>query len=187
MIYLLFAIMGAVLGLVGGGGAILTIPILMKFAGLSIVEAGTASLFIVGLLSVVGAIQGFIKKEILIRPLIEVFFVTGAGVAFARLWLVPNLPRTPETESWVRWVLVVLLIVVGVKMLKGASPSTTISNTIASSPVSPRTQRALLLIRLWVVGVLTGFLGAGGGFLMIPVLVSLYSMPLKTAVPTTMA
>lgn len=170
--------MGFVLGLLGGGGGILTVPILVGFFGLAATEATGSSLFVVGLTAVVGAIHGLIKKQVEIPPALLIAIPSMLGAIAARKFVVPNIPAHIfglSKDQVLLTAFAILMIVVGIKMLMKR----------AEGP-EPKHNPALVIAYGLAIGLLSGTLGAGGGFLILPVLTLLLSIDLEKAIPTSL-
>ena len=181
-------IMGGVLGLLGGGGSILTIPILVYIFGITPSTATGYSLFIVGLSAAFGAVHYAKKKQIDYK--VGVIFTIPAfiGVYIARSVVVPNIPpevftvtdfvRTKDTLILV--VFATMMILASISMIKGRKESKAISVVWDTKKI------ILISVEGLAVGGLTGFVGAGGGFLIIPALVVLAGLEMKVAVGTSL-
>ena len=166
------ALIGLSLGLTGAGGSIITLPVLVYLAGLPPKEAVGLSLFIVGSAALVGAIQRFRSGEIHLKAVL-MFAISGmAGAAGgARL--------TPLVSGKVLMVIfAVLMLAVAINMLVG--------KRIEADPKAECRPVRCLLAGLGV-GVLTGFIGVGGGFLLMPALVKFAKLPLRVATGTSLA
>ena len=112
--------MGFVLGLLGGGGGILTVPILVGFFGIATTAATGDSLFVVGLTSVVGAVQGFIKKQTELASGIMIAIPSMIGAFTARKIIVPMIPKMIfglHKDQVTLAAFAILMIVVGIRML----------------------------------------------------------------------
>ena len=170
--------MGFVLGLLGGGGGILTVPILVGFFGLTATEATGSSLLVVGLTSMVGAAQGFFKKQIVISSALLLAIPSMIGAITARKFLVPSIPSQIiglSKDQVLLGAFSILMIIVGFKML-------------AKKKEGPEPKHNPLLVVAYGlgIGILSGTLGAGGGFLILPVLTLLLSIDLEKAIPTSL-
>jgi hypothetical protein len=171
--------MGFVLGLLGGGGGILTVPILVGFFGLTATQATGSSLFVVGLTSLAGAIQGFVKKQVEIAPALLLAIPSMIGAITARKFLVPAIPNHIlgfTKDQVLLSAFAILMVVVGIKML-------------AKKKDGPEPNHNPVLVIAYGIGIglLSGTLGAGGGFLILPVLTLLLSIELEKAIPTSLA
>ncbi len=170
--------MGVLLGLLGGGGGILTVPILVGFFGMPATQATGASLFVVGVASIVGSVQGFWKKEVDLPSAIMIAAPSAIGAFVARKFVVPGLPNSILGLTKDEFLLVAfaaLMIVVGWRMLRAGETS-----AVRNVPVFIT---ALLGL---VIGLVAGTLGAGGGFLIVPALVASTSMPIYRAIGTSL-
>lgn len=187
--YLASIAIGIILGLIGGGGSILTVPVLVYLFGVEPVLATAYSLFIVGLTSAVGSITYFQKKLVNVKTAL-VFGIPSIVAVFAtRAYLVPAIPKEVMqvgelvvTKSLFMLLLfAVLMIAASYSMIKKDKPG------IENKQEKEQTfNYPLILLEGMVVGVLTGLVGAGGGFLIIPALVILSKLPMKEAVGTSL-
>lgn len=183
--YLALVVMGVILGLLGGGGAILTLPILVYLFNVPPVLGTSYSLFVVGLTSAIGALAYFRKGELDFRSSFTFFFPSAIGVLISRRLILPMLPEViAQTSSFslsraalLMFVFAALMIVVGVSMLRSKSKN---NSQAKIGGVLKRSTQAL------GVGLLTGFVGAGGGFLIVPALVGLFGLNMKTAVGSSL-
>jgi uncharacterized membrane protein YfcA len=181
-------IMGLTLGLIGGGGSILTVPILVYLFHVDAVAATAYSLFIVGLTSAIGSVSHMRLGNIHWRTAL-VFGPPSILAVFAtRAFLVPALPDplfslggTDVSRSLGILVLFALLMVAAaysmIRKPKGGAPSNGAEVTF---------NYPLILAEGLLVGLITGLVGAGGGFLIIPALVLLAKLPMKLAVGTSL-
>lgn len=166
------ALIGLSLGLTGAGGSIITLPVLVYLAGLPPKEAVGLSLFVVGAAALVGALQRIRSGEIHLKAGL-MFAISGmAGAAGgARL--------TPLVSGRVLMIIfAVLMLVVALNMLIGANKEPSIK---------AECHPARCLLAGLGVGVLTGFIGVGGGFLLMPALVKFAKLPLRVATGTSLA
>lgn len=170
--------MGLLLGLLGGGGGILTVPILVGFFGMPATQATGASLFVVGVASIVGSVQGFWKKEVDIPSAILIAAPSALGAFIARKFIVPGLPESILGMSKDDFLLVAfaaLMIAVGWRMVRAAESD--------SAFKVPAYVTGLLGL---IIGLVAGTLGAGGGFLIVPALTLLLGVDIKRAIPTSL-
>lgn len=179
--------MGFVLGLIGGGGSILTVPILVYIFALDASIATAYSLFVVGIASAVGAWTYWRKQQIDFKTGIWFAVPAFVGVYFSRRFVVPMLPQQMGSFLGIEWTKDnLILIVFGGVMLAAAvmilkSPKFEKTNVTDSSSTG-----VLILLEGFLVGSLTGFVGAGGGFLIIPALVLLRGLEMKMAIGTSL-
>ena len=177
---------GATMGLIGGGGSILTLPILVYLLEIPPVLATGYSLFVVGLSALVGSVNYF--KLGLVNLKAGTIFAVPAfvGVFLARKFLVPALPveifnlgnLVVGRDLIVMGVFATVMILASVSMIRGGSESEQEGELQFNYP--------LIALEGLIVGAVTGFVGAGGGFLIIPALVVLAKLPMKQAVGTSL-
>jgi uncharacterized membrane protein YfcA len=186
--YVLAVIVGISLGLIGSGGSILTVPILVYVMGVNPVLATAYSLFIVGSTALVGGVQSAIQKRVDFKTVLIFGIPSIAAVYATRMWLVPHIPKElftigslVVTKSIALMLLfAVVMILASVSMIRPGKNKEIDENT-------PRVYNyPMILLEGAVVGLLTGLVGAGGGFLIIPALVLLARMPMKLAVGTSL-
>lgn len=184
-------VIGLTLGALGGGGSILTVPALVYLLGQSGQSASTASLVIVGTTSLIGMIS--YARDRRVHWLAGLTF-GAAGIASSYLGTRAN-RQVPESVLLTSFA--ALMVAVGVLMLlKSRRHRSTRTGSgdgdhpPASQPKSPTRWRTSAVVHLiaagLVVGFLTGFLGVGGGFLIVPALTMALDMPMVTAVGTSL-
>ncbi|MCB2410682.1 sulfite exporter TauE/SafE family protein [Hymenobacter lucidus] len=183
---------GLSLGIMGGGGSILTVPVLVYLMGVSPVLSTAYSLFVVGSTSVVGA-WGYFRKGLVSLKTALVFLIPSLLAVFAvRKLLMPAIPHQLFTLGHVVFtkdllVLVafaVLMVVAAVSMIRSKQAEEVLDEELHH----PHAFNYPLILGIGlVVGTLTGFVGAGGGFLIIPALVLGARLPMKLAVGTSLA
>jgi len=186
--YLASILIGVALGLIGGGGSILTVPVLVYLMGVDAVAATAYSLFIVGFTSAVGSISYFKNKLVNIKTAIIFGIPSIIAVFMTRAYIVPSIPKEVfsvgdfvVTKSILMMLLfAVLMIAASYSMIKKDKKKT------EENEGEQKFNYPLILIEGAVVGVLTGLVGAGGGFLIIPALVILSKLPMKEAVGTSL-
>lgn len=186
--YFASVLIGISLGLIGGGGSILTVPVLVYLFHIDAVLATGYSLFIVGTTSVIGSVSYFRKGLVNIKTAVIFGIPSIAAVFLTRHYLVPAIPKLlftvggfEVTKSMSLMLLfAVLMIFASYSMIKKTKPAAD-EGTGAQQFNYP-----LILLEGSVVGVLTGLVGAGGGFLIIPALVVLSKLPMKEAVGTSL-
>lgn len=188
--YLLAALVGISLGLIGGGGSILTVPILVYAMGVNPVLATSYSLFIVGTTSLVGAFNNYRKGLVSIKTALLFGLSSITTVFITRKIIMPKIPSVlistknfHLTQSMATMVLfAVLMLFASIAMIREKDDVTETSDDAAQKD----TPIATLLLYGILIGLATGFLGAGGGFLLIPALVLILKMPMKKAIGTSL-
>ncbi|MBL7817854.1 MAG: sulfite exporter TauE/SafE family protein [Saprospiraceae bacterium] len=188
---LLAIIVGISLGLIGSGGSILTVPILVYVMGVEPVLATAYSLFIVGTTALVGGIQSAIQKKVDFKTVLIFGIPSIAAVFLTRLWLVPMIPKQiMSIGSFVVTKPIALMVLFAIVMIAASISMIVPSKNKDNAPDDTDTLMSynypMILLEGTVVGVLTGLVGAGGGFLIIPALVILAKMPMKLAVGTSL-
>ncbi|WP_191906394.1 sulfite exporter TauE/SafE family protein [Hymenobacter baengnokdamensis] len=185
--YVAAIFIGLALGIMGGGGSILTVPALVYLLGVSPVQSTAYSLFIVGSTSLIGA-AGYFRKGLVALPTALVFLLPSLIVVFlTRRVLMPAIPHELFTVgSLVFTKDLLVLLAFAALMVAAATSMIRHSGPEAAAPLTPAPDYALVLGIGAVVGLLTGFVGAGGGFLIIPALVLGARLPMKMAVGTSL-
>ena len=186
--YIASIFMGLSLGMIGGGGSILTVPILVYMFGINPITATAYSLFIVGLTALVGGVTYLKKGEVDLKTGFIFAVPSFIGVYLTRAYVVPNLPDPVfqlgqfsfSKPLLIMLVFALLMVAASVSMIKGKKEQT------QKASLSPTAKIVLISLEGLVVGGVTGFVGAGGGFLIIPALVILVGMPMKIAVGTSL-
>lgn len=186
--YLASLMIGVSLGLIGGGGSILTMPVMVYLFGVSPVTATSYSLFIVGSTSLVGAAQQYRRGAVNIRMAVLFAGISVVTVFAVRKWLVPVIPEQIATikgftitESWLTMILFSLLMLLSSVLMMRNKEITNLPAMQATKIDFPK-----LILYSTAIGLVTGLLGAGGGFLLIPALVLLLQLPMKEAVGTSL-
>lgn len=184
--YLSAALIGLSLGLIGGGGSILTVPVLVYLLGVEPVAATAYSLFIVGLTSLVGSWSKYKEGFVDLKTAAVFGAPSIVAVFLTRALLVPAIPEQLFTVGSFELTRPLLLMLLFAILMVAAS----VSMIRDAKPAAPKTEGGyrygLILLEGAVVGTLTGLVGAGGGFLIIPALVLLTGLPMKMAVGTSL-
>ncbi|QRR01613.1 sulfite exporter TauE/SafE family protein [Dyadobacter sandarakinus] len=187
MAYLASVLIGISLGLVGGGGSILTVPVLVYLFGVPPLLSTSYSLFIVGSTSLIGAIRNYKNGLLNVRTALLFGATSVTTVFLVRKFLIPQIPNQlfelgdfQVTEPILTMALFgVLMIAASVGMIK--------DNTQSAKKAQRQGHSFFKLFAFGTgIGLTTGLLGAGGGFLLIPTLVLLLGMPMKEAVGTSL-
>jgi uncharacterized membrane protein YfcA len=182
--YILAVFIGISLGLIGGGGSILTVPVLVYLFHIEPAMATSYSLFIVGMTSLSGAIYQYSKGYVDLKAALSFGLLSVVTVFAVRKYLLPLIPDilwqagaiTLTKSTAIMVLFAVLMLTASISMVLGHREQA--SNTRTSLPV---------LSAFGVgVGLVTGLLGAGGGFLIIPALVVLARAPMRVAIGTSL-
>jgi uncharacterized membrane protein YfcA len=185
--YFLILLVGVSLSLMGGGGSILAVPILVYFFGVSAVNATAYSLFIVGIASGVGAYKKW-QKNLIDFKVGTAFFIPGTlGVFGSRYWIIPHLPE--EIFRWESYVVskeLLIMLVFAITMILASLSMIRGRKDLEGESEETELNLFFILIQGLLTGLLTGFVGAGGGFLIIPALVVFAKLPMKKAVGTSL-
>jgi len=181
-------VIGISLGLIGGGGSILTVPVLVYILGVNPVLATAYSLFVVGSTSLVGAAT-YMKKGLVNYKTALVFAIPSfIAVFLTRKFLVPALQDPLFTLGEAIITKNIGIMVFFALIMLAASYSMIFAKKCVDCDEDEPIVFNFPMIALEgsVVGVITGIVGAGGGFLIIPALVLLAKLPMKMAVGTSL-
>ena len=175
---------GLILGLTGGGGSILTVPILVYIMLIDPVIASAYSLFIVGTTSAFGAVQNYRKGLVDIKNGFLFAIPSFVAVYITRRFLVPLIPDTIVEQpflltksTFLMVFFAVIMVLAAISMLKKKKEVVETAGNIAIST---------LLFQTFTIGIIIGLVGAGGGFLIIPSLLLFAKLPMKKAVGTSL-
>ena len=180
--YFISLIIGLILGLIGGGGAILTIPLLKYFFSVPIEEATSYSLFIIGVSALVGTLMRFKYIPSYLKQAIIFVIPSAITASLIRLFILPYIP-----DQWsigtiafhkgttLTIVFIFLMIYIGISMLR------------KPKVIEVHEQSSWIKIVLYAIltGMLSGFMGAGGGFIIVPLLMKM-GMEMKKAIGTSL-
>lgn len=187
--YIAAVLIGISLGLIGGGGSILTVPVLVYLFDVDPVMATAYSLFIVGLSSLFGAFN-FYRKGLSSPKTALIFGIPAILAVYStRQWIVPAIPQEILSIGNFTLQKPVLLMLIFALLMIFASLSMIRNNGKKSRESAGENQKfnyPMILAEGVLVGVLTGLVGAGGGFLIIPALVIFSRLPMKMAVGTSL-
>ena len=186
--YFASILIGVALGLIGGGGSILTVPVLVYLFAVEPVIATAYSLFIVGLTSAVGSFGYFKKGLVNIKTAIVFGIPSIVAVFTTRALIVPAIPKeifsignfTLTKDLFLMLLFAVIMIIASYSMIKKEKTKA------SEESQEQKFNYPLILIEGALVGIITGLVGAGGGFLIIPALVILSKLPMKEAVGTSL-
>ncbi len=182
--YLLATLMGLTLGLIGAGGSILTVPILVYLFGVKPVVATGYSLLVVGSAALVGALRYWRHGLVNIKAALIFAAPAMLSVLVTRSFIVPAIPDPiagiPK-DSFIMLLFAGLMIVAAGFMLR---PVKVMPDHYRKLSISRLTK---LILGSAGIGLLTGMVGAGGGFLIIPTLIALFGLSMKEAIGTSLA
>lgn len=185
--YLGALLIGLVLGLTGGGGSMLTVPVLVYLMFLNPVIATGYSLFIVGTTSIFGAFQNFRKGLVDVQKGFLFAIPSFIGVYLTRSQIVPIIPKTIfklgnftlTKETFLMLFFAIIMLLAALSMLKKKKSD---ANITSEKSVS----NWILILQTFCIGIIIGLVGAGGGFLIIPSLVLFAKLPMKKAIGTSL-
>lgn len=182
--YFAAVIIGLSLGLIGGGGSILTIPILVYLFKIDPKLATSYSLFIVGITALSGCLSHYRMGNLKIKSALYFTIPSVFSILIIREVIILKIPNVlfsindfQVTKSFlIMIVFAILMMVASLSMIYKKGPNI----------MSVHTNYLQLAIVGSIVGIVTGFLGAGGGFLIIPALLFFANLPMKQAVGTSL-
>ncbi len=184
--YFAAILIGLIMGLIGGGGSILSVPVFVYIFGFDPLTATTLSLFVVGITSLVGS-AGFIRQKMIDFRTAFIFGIPSIiGVLFSRRLILPNLPENiinqwgivVTKEMFILMLFAILMLISSFKMIRKTE------RPFGRKEIG--NQYTILISQGLLVGIITGLIGAGGGFLIVPALVMLLGIPMKRAVATSL-
>ena len=183
--YLGALVVGLILGLIGGGGSILTVPLLVYLLGYNPVVATAYSLFVVGTSSLVGTYQKYKKGLVDFKTGLAFSFPSFLAVYLSRRYLVHNIPETLfnignytiTKDIAIMVFFSIIMLLASVSMIKKSKKEVA---------ANQKQSYYLTFIQGIVIGTITGLIGAGGGFLYVPALVLWANIPMKKAVGTSL-
>ena len=184
--FLLAVFVGMTLGMLGSGGSILSVPILVYVMGIEPTLATAYSLFVIGTTSLVGGIHKAKQKLVDFNKVILFGIPTVITVFITRKILVPKIPDIIfSTDIFTLRKSVLIMIVFAIVMI--------VSSVRMIKPLKTRMDSEIeklnyfnIAIQGILIGLISGFVGAGGGFLIIPTLLLLTKTPMKIAVGTSL-
>ncbi|MEJ5051753.1 sulfite exporter TauE/SafE family protein [Chryseobacterium culicis] len=186
--YAAAVLIGVSLGLIGGGGSILTVPVLVYLFGVEAFLATEYSLFIVGISSLAGSFS-YLKKGLVNVKMALIFGIPSViSIFLTRIYLLPLIPDevfqiqkfTVTKNTFLLLIFAGLMILASYKMIRISTSKDSLHHT------RHKNNALLAAGQGSIVGILTGLVGAGGGFMIIPALVNLLKIPIKTAIGTSL-
>lgn len=178
-------LMGFTLGLLGGGGSILSVPVLVYVFKLPAITATSYSLFIVGFSALIGAIRNLQKNNVDINSALTLAIPGILGVSISRQLIIPSLPTelysfetfTITKNNFILICFSAMMLLASYSMIFERKDEPNIKREV-STPFK--------VILGLLIGVVTGFVGAGGGFIIVPVLSNILALPIKRAIGTSL-
>jgi uncharacterized membrane protein YfcA len=182
--YFLSILIGLSLGLMGGGGSILTVPLLVYFFHVDPLLAASYSLLIVGFTSLIGITPYVKDKNIDFKSVLLFGIPSIIAVYCTKYFLVPLIPKQVVLASFITLErdFMVLLFFSGILLFSAIS----MIRKKVSGHQATKFSMGKLLFQGAITGFITGVIGIGGGFLIIPVLVKVCQIPMKKAVGTSL-
>lgn len=185
--YLSALIVGFVMGLLGGGGSILTIPIFVYMFGIAPVLATAYSLFVVGSAATVGTVKNFQHKTIHLPTGLLFGIPSFVGTYITRRYILPSLPETLLTlgdfnlskDLFIMLLFATMMLMASISMIRNKTKEDV-------SQVIDKSHSIFTMVLGLIIGLLTGFVGAGGGFIIVPALIFLTRLPVKIAIGTSL-
>lgn len=186
--YIASLFIGISLGLIGGGGSILTVPVLVYLFGINPLLATSYSLFIVGSTSLVGAINNYRKGLVNIKTALYFGAASILTVFITRKFIVPAIPENLGTYAGFTLTSGLLTMILFAVLMLLASSSMIREDHSTEPERDPAMDTPFFKLLGYgvLIGLITGLLGAGGGFLLIPALVLLVKIPMKKAIGTSL-
>lgn len=177
---------GIILGLTGGGGSILTVPIMVYVLNVNPITSTAYSLFVVGSTALVGSVRNAQKGMIEYKTAVVFAIPAFIAVFLTRKFIITAIPDTLFTlndfvftkDLGIMVFFALLMLFASISMIKGRKE--------VKVKKEANFNYTLIILEGFVVGVLTGLVGAGGGFLIIPALVLFANLPMKRAVATSL-
>lgn len=185
-------LVGILMGLTGAGGGILSVPLLVFFLGLPIAEAAPIALCAVALASSIGAILG-LRNKILRYKAAGFMAIFGLALSPLGLWVAPQIPNAP-----LQILFSLILLYVAIRLLsqarnelKGIPESNRKPPPCLMNPAIGKLQWTMPCARALTIsgslaGFLSGLLGVGGGFIIVPALKRYTDLPVKSIVATSL-
>jgi hypothetical protein len=185
--YVVSGLIGVSLGLIGGGGSIITIPVLVYLFHIEPMLATTYSLFIVGTTSLVGGIRSALDKGVDLKKAVLFSIPSTIAVYFTRHNLLPHIPENIFSISYFTLTKGIAIMLFFSVIMVAASVRMIREGRRRDRDEHVTHHHFLLIISQGIViGIVTGIVGAGGGFLIIPALVLLTGLPMKRAIGTSL-
>ena len=187
-----FLLIGLILGLIGGGGSVLGFFVLVYLMGFKADDATTYSLFIVGFTSLIGAIAYLRKGEVSVESILQFAIASMVTVFCVRKFIMPNIPELFHVFNFqiskhflIMILFSILIVISSISMIKKRKANRTNQIKWDEFAKSPMGLPTVILLGI-LVGFITGFIGAGGGFIIVPVLIFFLRLNFKKAIGTSL-
>jgi len=184
--YIASVFIGISLGLLGGGGSILTVPVLVYLFGIDVFLATEYSLFIVGVSSLVGSFSYLKKGLVNIRTALVFGIPSVISIFLTRNFLLPLIPDQFAVGGFLLTKDLLLLLIFAALMIIASYKMIQKNGESKVKNITSKNKTVLAAGQGSAVGIITCLLGAGGGFLIIPALVNLLKTPMKVAIGTSL-
>ena len=185
--YFCALVIGILLGLTGGGGSILTVPVLVYILGLNPIVASAYSLFIVGSTSSFGTLINIRKGIVVFKTGLLFALPSIIAVYLTRKYVVHSIPEILfQNESLIITKNTFLMVLFAIVMLFASLSMLRKSKITEANVTAEKQNTVLVVLRIFGVGILIGLIGAGGGFLIIPALFHFAKLPIKKAIGTSL-
>ncbi|MCA6435191.1 MAG: sulfite exporter TauE/SafE family protein [Bacteroidetes bacterium] len=186
--YIASILIGVSLGLIGSGGSILTVPVLVYLFSIDPVAATAYSLFIVGFTAAIGSVAYFKKSLVNLKTSLVFGAPSIIAVFLTRAYIVPAIPKEVfSVGDFVVTKSILMMLLFAVLMVAASYSMIKKDKKKKEDNSGPQKfNYPVILLEGALVGVVTGLVGAGGGFLIIPALVLLSKLPMKEAVGTSL-
>ena len=183
--YIASLFIGVSLGLIGGGGSILTVPVLVYLFDIAPGLAISYSLFVVGSTSFIGSLNNYRKGLVDFKTALLFGISSVITVFITRKLIIPRISDQIQFGNYSIPFSVVTMVLFAVIMLLASI------KMIRAKPIkeeNTQIHKSFFILLLYGIGIglITGFLGAGGGFLLIPALVLILKLPMKKAIGTSL-
>ncbi len=182
-------LIGISLGLIGGGGSILTVPVFVYIYKIDPILSATYSLFVVGVSSFTISIRSLIKKNIDYKTLIYFGIPSTLSIFIVRRLIVNQIPLSfilldiKLLRSSVFMILfAMLMFVAAIQMTRNKKESSSTFNKLNTDG----NKKMRIIVVGCCVGIITGLLGVGGGFIIMPSLISVLHLNIRKAIGTTL-
>ena len=185
--YFCALLIGMILGLTGGGGSILTVPVLVYILNFNPVIASSYSLFIVGITATFGTLINLIKNNVVLKTGLLFAIPSLISVYITRKYIVHSIPEIIIQNNYFTITKdLFLMVLFAVVMFFAALSMLNASKTPTSEIADHKPAIYWIVIQIFCLGILIGLIGAGGGFLIIPALVHFAKLPIKKAIGTSL-